>query len=326
MNREIFVWWIVFYFILIKLKNKLPLEPVETMFNRLSKFGLNYGYKICLSASIASWIDANKSQFNVPSFEQVQETLSNHNSSNNEMNDLNQRFFEDEYDKLIEKFDKRFTNTKRREILLFIPQIVDEIGDGKNGLKDKCIIEIGSGTGTFIPAFSNSIGHNGYYIGLDISPAFIYYLNDNLSTKYKNILLNKNTPTSLCLPQELKGKVDVIFTSATYHHLDDVNGTLQQIYDYLKPGGKFIVSDFKKPEESWYEKYGDNPKYNGMNDIDTYSSSGKPMFEWLKGHIRFTEKEAKQEIEMNGFVFHKSIMNDQWKHHFIHVYKKPSFY
>ena len=50
------------------------------------------------------------------------------------------------------------------------------------------------------------------------------------------------------------------------------------------------------------------------------------MFIWMKGHIRFTEKEAKEEIIMNGFVFDRNIMEQQWKHHFIHVYKKPSFF
>ena len=180
--------------------------------------------------------------------------------------------------------------------------------------------------GVFINAFGEVVGDKGCYIGLGISPAFIYYYLDEGFRYLDNVKFNLNKPDCLCLPQHLKGKIDMFFMSATYHHLDDVNGTLSQIYDYLKPGGKLIVIDFRKPDKYWYKKYGDNPKYNGTYDKDTYSNSGNlPMFIWMKGHIRFTEKEAINEIVYNGFRFDRNVFLEYWKYRFIHCYTGHSF-
>eukprot|EP01084_Bolivina_argentea_P209627 357033_1 len=121
------------------------------MFSQFLQFGTKSASrcKICLSASaasIASWVMKDDSEFNVPSFEEVQYTLAKHDSARTDTNQLNHKYYADTYDALIETFKGHFENTKRREVLNYIPQILDSIG-GKGWLQNKCVVEIGPGTG-----------------------------------------------------------------------------------------------------------------------------------------------------------------------------------
>lgn len=129
--------------------------------------------------------------------------------------------------------------------------------------------------------------------------------------------VNLSQCDSLDLPRELKGEVDAFWICATYHHLSDTTAMLKEFYDYLKPGGKLVIVEFKKCEEGLCDH---EHHHKHKHDNAPYMKQ-----QWINGHIPFTETEAKEEIIANGFVFEKYVMRQVWKYHFVHVYKKPSF-
>ena len=122
------------------------------------------------------------------------------------------------------------------------------------------------------------------------------------------------------LPEHLKKKVDVFYLSATYHHLADPRSVLQEIYKHLKPGGKLIIVEFKK--------HGHHGHHRHKKEVEKAPHPGKHSLntEWIKGHLSFTEQEARNEITANGFIFERGILEGHWKDHFVHVYTKPQFF
>ena len=300
---------------------------------------LKHTPSICVTASLIDWIQKNNSDFKVPSFDELKTANDHHlkheSQGTTDEEDNNLRFFQ-KYDDVIDEYTAKLEDVDKREILTYTTQVIEQIS-GRYGLKNKIVVEIGSGTGIFIPAIQSAIGNNGCYIGLDISPAFIYYTNDKYGNE-QNVKLNLCGNTDLKLPQELKGKVDVFFTCATYHHLQDVHAILKQIYEYMAPGGKLVVVEFKKHDHGHGHHNHDGGHKHGhghdhkvnhdaeiMNAVKMEKDPHKLDTEWIKKHIPFTEAQAKEEIEMNGFRFERDIMRDQWNDHFVHVYRKPEF-
>ena len=299
---------------------------------------------VCVAASIVDWIQKNDTDFKVPTFDELQSATDHHLQNQAKImgdgeENNNLRFFK-EYDDVIAEYTSKLEDKEEREILNYSPAIIDSIS-GRYGLKDCVVVEIGSGTGVFIPDIQSAIGDKGCYIGLDISPAFLYYTNEKFGAS-KNVKLNLCNDSDLNLPSKLKGKVDVFFICATYHHLQDVHSILKQCYEYMRPGGKLVIVEFKKHDHHHHHGHGDHNEHQHEHEHEhgkkvnhqavleqEFEKSNwdkeKIDTEWIKKHIPFTESQAKEEIQMNGFRYERDIMRDQWKDHFIHVYRKPQF-
>jgi SAM-dependent methyltransferase len=91
---------------------------------------------------------------------------------------------------------------------------------------------------------------------LDLAAGYCEFINNIKCEKKIAVDLNEKTKTkangdikvyqtlSTSLPRSLTGKVDVVFTSNFFEHLDSKNeliDTLKEVHRVLKPGGKIIV-------------------------------------------------------------------------------------
>eukprot|EP01083_Nonionella_stella_P118233 352928_1 len=283
---------------------------------------------IGVGVSVAHWVQSNEEDFNVPTWNELQQT----NDRHLKRDDNNDRFFNIDYENMITEYTAKLENESEREILAFYTQIIEGIS-GAKGLENKIVVDIGVGTGVFIKPMLQAIGDDGCYIGLDISPAFIYHTNEQYKSQH-NVKVNLSQDDDLKLPSELQGEVDVFFICATYHHFSDVNAMLNQIYEYLKPGGKLVIIEYKKHHhhghDDTHHKHDGNDHAKALDQAmaaekGSVISNKRIHKEWIKKHISFTEQQAKAQIMAKAFVFDHDILKGTLNDHFIHVYRKPSF-
>eukprot|EP01083_Nonionella_stella_P059619 155979_1 len=97
---------------------------------------------ICIGASMAEWVQKNNEDFEVPTWDYVQES----NDKHLQRDDNNLNFFSTDYEKLIEKFKHKLEDKTTREILTYSEDIIESIS-GRFGLKNKVVVEVGVGTG-----------------------------------------------------------------------------------------------------------------------------------------------------------------------------------
>lgn len=138
------------------------------------------------------------------------------------------------------------------------------------------IADIGAGTGFFTLLFARSVGPDGVVYAVDISPRFLELINERATaSQIDNIVSVLGRRKSVTLPAE---SIDVAFTSDTYHHFEDPAAMLESISRSLRPGGAFIVVDFRKDNQTVSE-----------------------------GHIRADKESVIREIEAAGFTFEEAV-------------------
>jgi len=138
------------------------------------------------------------------------------------------------------------------------------------------VADVGAGTGLFTMLFARAVSPGGRVYAVDISRAFIEYIN-------VTAILTKGTDTEL--PET---SVDLVYTCDTYHHFEHPGETLLSIKRALKPGGRMVVIDFEKiPGETHQQR------------ID---------------HTRADKQTAIREIEAAGFRFveEKKLMRENY--------------
>lgn len=100
---------------------------------------------------------------------------------------------------------------------------------------DKCILEIGVGTGRIAKQVLD-IGCK-EFVGIDISPKTIKKAKENLQD-YKNIeLIEENALTFV-----RQNKFDIIYSVFTFLHIEDKELVLKNIFTSLKSEGHFVLS------------------------------------------------------------------------------------
>ncbi len=102
------------------------------------------------------------------------------------------------------------------------------------------ILEIGVGGGYYAKIFSEIIGGDGHYYGIDTDETFI----ENLNVIGKSIL---NITGIKILANEipaLNEKVDFVFTRNVYHHLENRTDYFRKISDLMTTKGKIVIIDY----------------------------------------------------------------------------------
>ncbi|HEU4343902.1 MAG TPA: class I SAM-dependent methyltransferase [Candidatus Binatia bacterium] len=111
------------------------------------------------------------------------------------------------------------------------------------------IADLGSGSGYFTFRLAKAAGPNGKVYAVDIDRD----LNEALAARAKkesfaNIEVILAKPDDPLLPS---ADVDLIFTSNTYHHLQDRVRYFANLKKYLRPGGRIAIIDFN--QKAWLE-------------------------------------------------------------------------
>ncbi len=117
--------------------------------------------------------------------------------------------------------------------------VLEKMGD----LSGKVVADIGVGTGYF--AF-RIVRKGGTVIGIDIEKRFLDYIQERKSDLPEE--LSDQIITRLTVPDDpnlQENEADWVLIVNTYNFLDDRAGYLKKTLRGIKPGGKFLVVDFK---------------------------------------------------------------------------------
>lgn len=118
-------------------------------------------------------------------------------------------------------------------------RVLDYIGD----IKDKTVMDLGSGTGYFSVKLAN---RGAKVIAADVDDNFQNYLRTKIEQEHvKNIQLKKVPYDSPALEKQ---EVDIVFVANTYHHMENRTAYFSKVKDGLKPNGILIILDYFKTE------------------------------------------------------------------------------
>jgi len=111
------------------------------------------------------------------------------------------------------------------------------------------VADLGSGGGYFTFRLAEAVGPAGKVYAVDIDPDMV-----DLIAKRAKQETASNVDPILARPDDPllpKTGVDLIFTSNTYHHIDNRIAYLSNLRKYLRPGGRIAIIDFDR--RAWFE-------------------------------------------------------------------------
>ncbi len=137
------------------------------------------------------------------------------------------------------------------------------------------VADLGAGTGFHALLMAEEVGSEGKVYAIDIADYFV----EGTLARAREAGLHQvegiiNAENSTDLPP---ASVDLLFSSATYHHLEYPESVLASAHAALRPGGEMVIVDFRK-----------HPTV----------ASG-----WVKSHVRLDRAEVIAEVEEAGFRF-----------------------
>ncbi|NJL28840.1 MAG: methyltransferase domain-containing protein [Thermoanaerobaculia bacterium] len=106
------------------------------------------------------------------------------------------------------------------------------------------VVDLGTGTGYFLPYLARAVGEQGKVLGLDVEPAMIEHVKMRAE---KAGLANVEART--CAPDDpglADASVDRVLIVDTWHHIDSRPIYTQKLLRALKPGGEVVVVDFTR--------------------------------------------------------------------------------
>ena len=111
------------------------------------------------------------------------------------------------------------------------------------------VADLGAGGGYFSFRLAQAVGPSGKLYALDIDEEMNERL-EALATERgaANLEVVLAEPDDLRVPEP----VDLIFTSNTYHHLDDRSAYFENAARYLRPGGRVAIIEYK--EEGFFHR------------------------------------------------------------------------
>jgi ubiquinone/menaquinone biosynthesis C-methylase UbiE len=110
------------------------------------------------------------------------------------------------------------------------------------------VADIGSGGGYFVFALAKAVGPDGKVYAVDVDQE----MNDLVARRAKtegagNVEVILAKPDDPRLPST---GIDLIFTSNTYHHIDNRVSYLTHLRKYIRPNGRIAIIDFDR--RGWF--------------------------------------------------------------------------
>jgi SAM-dependent methyltransferase len=110
------------------------------------------------------------------------------------------------------------------------------------------LVDLGAGTGYFLPHLSQAVGPEGKVVGLDIEQDMVRYMSERAQREHLANVTARVVP--LDAPQLLAASADRVLIVDTWHHIDGRPAYAAKLRAALAPGGTVYVVDFK-PEASY---------------------------------------------------------------------------
>jgi len=106
------------------------------------------------------------------------------------------------------------------------------------------IADIGAGGGYFSLRFADAVSRNGMVYAIDTNPEFLEFIMNTANEKgLSNIKTVLAVEDKLILPEK---SLDIIFLRNVYHHLPNRVEYFKNLKEFLKPGGKIVVIEYKR--------------------------------------------------------------------------------
>lgn len=103
-------------------------------------------------------------------------------------------------------------------------------------------VDLGAGTGYFLPHLANAVGPKGTVIGLDIEPDMVRYMRERAAkAKLTNVRAEVAKADDPGLPA---ASVDRILIVNTWHHISSRPSYAAKLREALRPGGLLAIVDF----------------------------------------------------------------------------------
>ena len=110
------------------------------------------------------------------------------------------------------------------------------------------VVDIGAGTGYFLPHLASAVGAEGHVEGLDVEPDMVEFMQDRAAKGGFAQVAARHIPYDD--PELADGSVDRILIVNTWHHIDDRAAYAAKLRKALKPDGRLVVVDYAKDSPS----------------------------------------------------------------------------
>jgi len=105
------------------------------------------------------------------------------------------------------------------------------------------VVDLGAGTGYFLPHLAKAVGDDGTVLALDVEPNMVAHMKDRMEqVGFDDVVTAREVAPDD--PELDPGSVDRILVVDTWHHLGDREAYAARLRRALRPGGQLLVVDF----------------------------------------------------------------------------------
>jgi ubiquinone/menaquinone biosynthesis C-methylase UbiE len=137
----------------------------------------------------------------------------------------------------VERYVERFEGADRQAWQM--PASVVEMMEIEPGM---AVVDLGAGTGYFLPHLSAAVGEEGSVLALDVEDNMLAYMRERVKREHLRNVVVRRVPADG--PGLSEASVDRLLIVNTWHHLDHRKLYATKIARALKPGGRLYVVDF----------------------------------------------------------------------------------
>lgn len=138
-----------------------------------------------------------------------------------------------------DSYAKRFDSPER--LAWQKPDEVVALLEAKPGMT---VVDLGAGTGYFMPYLAAAVGAKGHVLELDVEENMVKHLTERAKSEELGQVEARKVPYDD--PQLEAGSVDRILIVDTWHHIDDRPVYSAKLKEALAPGGRIMVVDFER--------------------------------------------------------------------------------
>ena len=112
------------------------------------------------------------------------------------------------------------------------------------------LADVGAGSGYFTFRFAEVVGPEGRVYAVDVDEDMLAYLTDQVSERQvTNVEIVRGEFHDPLLPD---GRIDLLFTSNTYHHIEDRSAYFRGVLADLSPEGRVAILELN--DTSWFPR------------------------------------------------------------------------
>ncbi|MBM4269536.1 MAG: class I SAM-dependent methyltransferase [Deltaproteobacteria bacterium] len=111
------------------------------------------------------------------------------------------------------------------------------------------VADLGSGSGYFTFRLADAVGSSGKVYAVEVDESMNEYLAGLVKERgAENVQIVLASPDDPRLPEE---SIDLLFTSNTFHHIEDRPAYFRRVKRVLAPGGRVAIIDYRE-DAGWF--------------------------------------------------------------------------